>query len=400
MHNPVIVDAIRTPVGRLRGMLSRIRPDDLVTLLVREITSRNEFDTNLLEEIYLGNVNQSGEDARNVARMSVLLAGLPEAVAGTTVNKLCASGMEAVNQASRSVQVGNGDIFIAGGVESMTRAPLVMSKHESSFGSGDRKVYDSTMGARFENPRLVELGYNDTMGQTAENLAEKYKFSREEQDEFALASHEKAIAAIDSGAFEEEIIPVMVPQRKADPIQFRRDEGPRQDTSLEKLAKLRAVFRKGGTVTAGNSCTMNDGAAALLIMSAEKAAELGLKPMARIVAHASAGVSPRYMGIGPVPATKKALQRASLSLEDIDLIELNEAFAVQCLSVMKELDLNGEKLNVNGGAVALGHPLGCSGARIITTLLYALKARGGGLGLATMCIGMGQGLATIVEMVE
>ncbi len=400
MHHPVIVDAIRSPIGSLRGNLSRIRPDDLAATLIKELTQRNEFDPQLIEEVYLGCVNQSGEDSRNVGRMAVLLANLPETTSGTTINKLCASGMEAVNQAARSIQVGNGDVFIAGGVESMSRAPLVMSKHELTFGGGNRTVYDSTLGARFENQRFVEMGFNDSMGQTAENLAEKHKFTREEQDAFALESHEKAIAAIDSGAFSAEIMPVMTHQRKGDPIEILHDEGPRRDTSLGKLSILPAVFRKGGSVTPGNSCSMNDGAAALLIMSEEKAKELGLKPMARIIGSASAGVNPRFMGIGPVPATNKVLKRTRLSLEDMALIELNEAFAIQALSVIKKLGIDRKKLNVNGGAVALGHPLGCSGARIITTLLYALKARGGRYGLATMCIGMGQGLATIVENLE
>ncbi|MBE7423766.1 MAG: thiolase family protein [Zoogloeaceae bacterium] len=400
MNNAVIVDAIRTPIGRIRGGLSAVRPDDLAAFVIGKLAERNHLDKSLVEEIILGCVNQSGEDSRNVARMAVLLADFPHSVAATTVNRLCASGLEAVNQSSRAILVGDGDCFIAGGVESMTRAPLVVAKGEGSFASGNRIAYDSSLGVRFPNPRLEAKKYHEAMGETAENVADKYGISRQDQDAFALESHRKAVSAIESGAFEREIVAVPVPQPKGEPKLIARDEGPRADTSLDRLQSLHPAFREGGSVTAGNSSTLNDGAAALLIMSEKRAKALGLKPLARILAHAGAGVDPRLMGIGPVPATQKALLRANLSLRDIDLIELNEAFAAQSLAVIRELGLTPEKVNVNGGAIALGHPLGCSGARTLTTLLHALRARGGRYGLVTLCVGMGQGLATIVENLE
>ncbi len=399
MSHAVIIDAIRTPIGRIRGTLAAVRPDDLAAFVMAELARRNDLDKSLVEEVYFGCANQSGEDSRNVARHALLLGDFPDTVAATTINKLCASGLESINQASRAVQAGDGDVFIAGGVESMTRAPLAISKGENVFAGGNRIAYDTTLGTRFPNRKMEELGYTLNMGETAENVAKQYSVSREDQDAFALASHEKAIAAIDSGAFKKEIVAVTIPQRKGEPLLVAQDEGPRRDTTAEKLAKLRPVFRAGGSVTAGNSSSLNDGASALLIMSEKKAKALDLKPMARILAHASAGVDPRFMGIGPVPATQKALKRANLSIDNFDLIELNEAFAAQSLAVIRELGLNSEKVNVNGGAIALGHPLGCSGARIMTTLLHALRARNGRYGLATLCVGTGQGVSTIVEMV-
>ncbi|MFH1907462.1 MAG: acetyl-CoA C-acyltransferase, partial [Chloroflexota bacterium] len=357
-----IIDAIRTPIGALGGVLAAVRPDDLAALVIKTIIERNKLDPALVEEVYFGCANQAGEDNRNVARMALLLAGMPVEVAGVTFNRLCASGLNAVNQAARAIKAGEGDVFIAGGVESMSRAPYSVPKAESAFSFGNLTAWDTALGWRYPNPKMQERYGTEAMGETAENIAaERPHLTREMQDAFALRSHQRAIAAIDSGKFAEEIVPVTIPQRKGDPIVVTTDERPRRDTSLETLAKLRPAFRKeGGTVTAGNSSGLNDGAAALLLMSAEKAKELGLKPMARILASAAAGVPPRVMGLGPVPATRKALARAGLKLEDIRLIELNEAFAVQALAVMQELGLDPEIVNVNGGAVALGHPLGCS----------------------------------------
>jgi acetyl-CoA acetyltransferase family protein len=337
--------------------------------------------------------------------MSTLLAGFPVEVAAVTFNRLCASGLNAVNQASRAIRVGEGDVFIAGGVESMSRAPYSLPKAERGFGFGNRTAWDTTLGWRYPNPKMVEMYRTESMGETAENVYDITTISREEQDAFSLQSNQRAIAAIDSGKFEAEVVPVFVPQRKGDPISVTTDERPRRDTSLEALGRLRPAFRKNGTVTAGNSSGLNDGAAAVLLMSAEKAEELNLKPMARIIASAAAGVNPRTMGVGPVPATRKALERAGLSVEEIGLIELNEAFAVQSLAVIRELGLSEEITNVNGGAIALGHPLGCSGARILTTLLHEMRRRAPGAGqryygLATLCVGVGQGEATIVEWME
>ena len=395
----VIVDAIRTPIGSLAGALAPVRPDDLAALVIREMIERNSLDPNLVEEVYFGCANQAGEDNRNVARMAALLAGLPVEVAGVTFNRLCASGLSAVNQAARAIKAGEGDVFIAGGVESMSRAPYSVPKAEAAFSFGNLTAWDTALGWRYPNPKMKEKYGTDAMGETAENIAmERPHITREKQDAFALRSHQRAIAAIDSGKFAEEILPVPIPQKKGNPILVTTDERPRRDTTIESLAKLRSAFREGGTVTAGNSSGLNDGAAALLLMSKEKAKVLNLKPLARILASAVAGVPPRVMGYGPIPATKKALQRAGLQIKDIGLVELNEAFAVQSLAVIEELGLDPEIVNANGGAIALGHPLGCSGARILTTLLYEMKRRGNAkYGLATLCVGVGQGEATIVE---
>ena len=400
MREAWIIDAIRTPIGALGGNLAPVRPDDLAAFVIKTILERNKLDPAAIEEVYLGCANQAGEDNRNVARMAGLLAGLPAEVAGVTFNRLCASGLNAINQAARAIKAGEGDVYIAGGVESMSRAPYSLPKAEAGYPFGNLTAYDTALGWRYPNPMMKEMYGTEQMGETAENIAEmKPHITRERQDAFALRSHQRAIAAIDSGKFAEEIVPVSIPQRKGDPKIVDTDERPRRDTSMEGLAKLRPAFKKeGGTVTAGNSSGLNDGAAAALLMSAEKARGLGLKPMARVVASAAAGVPPRIMGMGPVPATRKALERAGLKLEDIGLVELNEAFAIQALAVMEDLELDAEMVNVNGGAIALGHPLGCSGARILTTLLYEMKRRGNvKYGLATLCVGVGQGEATIVE---
>ncbi len=403
MPEPVIIDAVRTPIGSLGGKIAPVRPDDLAALVIRTIVERNHIDPNEIEEVYLGCANQAGEDNRNVARMATLLAGFPVEVAGITINRLCASGLNAVNQAARAIRAGEGEIFIAGGVESMSRAPYSVPKAEQPFAFGNLTAWDTALGWRYPNPRMEELYGTESMGETAENIAEmKPEITRQMQDEFACESHRRAIAAIDSGKFAEEIVPVPVPQRKGDPVMIAVDERPRRDTNMESLGRLRPAFRKNGTVTAGNSSGLNDGAAALLVMSSEKAATLGLQPMARILASASAGVPPRTMGLGPVPATRKSLARAGLSLDEIGLIELNEAFAVQSLAVIQELGFRQEITNVNGGAIALGHPLGCSGARILTTLLYEMRRRASHekrpyYGLATLCVGVGQGEATVVE---
>ena len=396
----VIVDAIRTPIGLLGGALASVRPDDLAALVIREMIQRNNLDPSLVEEVYFGCANQAGEDNRNVARMAALLAGLPVEVSGVTVNRLCASGLSAVNQSARAIKAGEGDVFIAGGVESMSRAPYSVPKAEAGFSFGNLTAWDTALGWRYPNPKMKEKYGIDSMGETAENIAmERPHITRAMQDAFALRSHQRALAAIDSGKFAEEILSVSIPQKKGNPILVATDERPRRDTTMESLAKLRASFREGGTVTAGNSSGLNDGAAALLLMSVEKAKALNLKPLARVVASAVAGVPPRVMGYGPIPATKKALQRAGLQIKDIGLVELNEAFAIQSLAVIEELGLDPEMVNVNGGAIALGHPLGCSGARILTTLLYEMKRRGNvKYGLATLCVGVGQGEATIVEL--
>ena len=403
MNQAVIVDAIRTPIGNLGGALSTIRPDDLAAIVIKAIVKKNDLDPNLIEEVYLGCANQAGEDNRDIARMAALLADLPVSVPGVTFNRLCASGLTAVNTAARSIQVGDGDVFIAGGVESMSRAPYAMPKTTRPV--GDLTAYDTTLGWRFVNPKMAERYSTEQLGITAENIAEMAGISREEQDRFALASHKRAVAAIDSGKFAEEIIPVLIPQRKGDPILFDTDERPRRDTSLEALGRLNPAFKRDGTVTAGNSSGLNDGAAVVLMMSEHRAASLGIRPMARIVSMAAAGVPPRVMGLGPIPATEKALARAGLRIDDIQLVEVNEAFAVQTLAVMDGLGLSHENTNVNGGAVALGHPLGCSGARILTTLLHEMRRRSESAmkpfyGLATLCVGVGQGEATIVEWVD
>lgn len=399
MREAVIVDAVRTPIGRYGGVLKDVRPDDLAAVVIKALLERNpQVNPEEVEDVIFGAANQAGEDNRNVARMALLLAGLPIKVGGSTVNRLCGSGMDAVHQAARAVMVGDGEIYIAGGTESMTRAPFVMGKHAQGW---ERKteVYDTTIGWRFTNPKLADLYYPYSMGETAENVAEKWAISREDQDAFAVASQQKAGAAIREGRFKDEIIPVVIPQRKGEPLVVDTDEHPRPDATVEKLGKLSPAFRKGGTVTAGNASGINDGAAALLIMSADRAEQLGLKPLAKVRSVAVAGVDPAYMGVGPVPAMRKALERAGLSLDEVGLVELNEAFAAQSLACMRDLGLDAERVNVNGGAIALGHPLGCSGARILTTLVHEMKRRETRYGLASMCIGVGQGIATIVERV-
>jgi 3-oxoadipyl-CoA thiolase len=403
MPEAVIVEAVRTPIGRHGGVLKTIRPDDLGALVLAEVVRRAKIDPVLVEEVYMGGANQAGEDNRNVARMATLLAGFPVSVAAVTFNRLCASGLTAINAAARALKAGEGDVYIGGGVESMTRAPYAMPKTVPEFAFGNVTVWDTTIGWRFPNAKMKEKYGLDSMGETAENIYELTRaISREEQDRFSLESHRRAVAAIESGKFAEEIVPVSVPQRKGDPILVCRDEHPRADTSLEILGKLSPAFRKGGTVTAGNSSGINDGAAAVLLMSGTKAKELGIKPLARVVAAAAAGVEPRVMGLGPIYSTRKALTRAGLSLDQIGLIELNEAFAVQSLAVMKELGLRPEITNVNGGAIALGHPLGCSGARLTTTLIHEMRRRAPQekrpyYGLVTLCVGVGQGETMIVE---
>ncbi|MBP8001331.1 MAG: acetyl-CoA C-acetyltransferase [Chloroflexi bacterium] len=422
MKEVVIVSAVRTPIGRLAGALSTVRPDDMAALVIKEAVNRAGIDPNLIEEVYFGCANQAGEDNRNVARMGLLLAGLPQSVGGVTMNRLCASGLHAVNAAARAIASGEGDVYVAGGVESMTRAPYSLPKSANLWGQmGNLTAYDTTLGWRYPNPKMEKLFPLEAMGETAENIYEMSQagliaggeISRAEQDAFALQSQQRACDAINAGHFKREIVPVPIPQRKGDPLLVDTDEHPRikktaddyvLDTNMDGLAKLRPAFRQGGSVTAGNSSGLNDGAAALVLMSAEKAQELGLEPLARWVGSAAAGVDPRTMGLGPVPAVRKLLQRTSLSLEDIDLAELNEAFAVQSLAVMRELGLSQEITNVNGGAIALGHPLGCSGARILTTLIYEMlrrKAAGEKMhyGLATLCVGVGQGEATIIELI-
>jgi acetyl-CoA C-acetyltransferase len=421
MREVVVIDAVRTPVGRHAGALSTIRPDDLAAIVIKAAVQRTGIDPEQIEEVYMGCANQAGEDNRNVARMATLLAGLPDAVAAVTFNRLCASGLNAVNQAARAIAVGEGDVFIAGGVESMSRAPYSLPKNARAWGpSGNVTAYDTTLGWRFPNQKMAERFPLEAMGETAENIfdlscngeIEGGEISRKEQDEFALESQRRACEAINDGRFKAEIEPVSVPQRKKDPLIVDTDEHPRiaktdngfeLATSAEILAGLRPAFRSGGTVTAGNSSGLNDGACALVLMAAEKAGELGMKPMARWLASAAAGVDPRVMGLGPVAATHKLLERASLGIADIDLAEVNEAFAVQSIAVMRQLGLDPAITNVNGGAIALGHPLGCSGARILTTLLHEMQRRSAAgeemrYGLATLCVGVGQGEATLVEL--
>ena len=396
-RDAIIADALRTPIGRYAGQLAGVRPDDLAGRVIGAAVERNGIDPAAVDEVYMGCTNQAGEDNRNVARMGLLLAGLPVEVPGVTVNRLCASGLEAVIQGARQVRLGEADIALAGGVESMSRAPLVMLKPERGFPRGNPELADTTIGWRFVNPRMAELHGTDSMGETAENVAERYAVSREDQDAFALESHRRALAADEAGRFDDELVTVDVPQPKGDPLTVHADEGPRRDSTLERLAALRPVFRAGGSVTAGNSSQINDGAACLVITTAERAAALNREPLARIVSSAAAGVDPSYMGVGPVPAVRSALASAGLSVADIDLVELNEAFAAQVLASMRELGFEHERLNVNGGAIALGHPLGCSGARLIGTLAHELRRRGGRYGVATMCIGVGQGMAAVIE---
>jgi len=400
MKEAVIVEAVRTPMGRHGGILKDVRTDDLGAYIIAKLVDKTRINKEEIEDVYFGCTNQAGEDSRNVARNASLLAGLPYTIPGATVNRLCGSGLEAINQAARAIQTDHGDLFVAGGVESMTRGPWVMAKPANAFQRGDVTLYDSSLGWRFPNPRMGELYSLINNGETAENVAEKYQITRQEQDEFALGSHLKAVKAHEEGRLKEEMIPFEMAQRKGSPLVYDKDEGPRADTSLEKLAALQPSFKKGGTVTAGNSSPLSDGTAALLLTTPQKAEQLKLKPMVRIVASAAAGVHPNYMGIGPIPATQKALKRAGLTIEQIDLVELNEAFASQVIACIRELGIDPKKLNVNGGAIALGHPLGCSGARLMTTLVHEMKKRGSRYGLATMCIGVGQGIATVVESVH
>ena len=407
MKEVVIIDAVRSPIGNVGGSLATIRPDDLLADILKGLVNRTGIDPALITDVYAGCGNQAGEDNRNVARMATLLAGFPVAVPGVTVNRNCSSGLEAINQAAKAIIAGEGDIFIGCGVESMSRAPLVMPRHSTVSKIGHRPIYDSTVGWRFENPKMNKLYPIVSLGETAENVADNYKIGRAEQDEFSLQSQERAINAINAGKFNDEIIEISISQRKGDPIIFKTDEYPRYrqengrlilNTSIEKLSELKPAFRKGGTVTAGNSSGINDGAAAILMMSKERAEELKLKPIAKWKGSAAAGVDPSMMGIGPVPSTNKLLNRLLLDINDIGLIEINEAFAAQTIGVMKELELNHKKVNVNGGAIALGHPLGCSGARIFTTLLHEMKRKDIRYGLATLCVGVGQGISTVVEL--
>jgi acetyl-CoA C-acetyltransferase len=422
MPEVVIASAVRTPIGQIRGALSGVRPDDLLALVLREAVNRAGIDAAEIEEVIAGCANQAGEDNRNVARMALLLAGIPQSVPGSTVNRLCASGLTAINQAARAIRAGEGDIYLAGGVESMTRAPYVLPKNPQSFGpSGNITGFDSTLGWRFPNPKMEALFPLEAMGETAENIYEQSRdgkikggeITRQDQDAFALESQTRAVQAIQAGHFKREILPVSIPQRRRDPIVFDTDEFPRYTrkgdefelaTDMEKLSGLRAAFRSGGTVTAGNSSGLNDGAAAIVLMSDTRANELGITPLARWVCSAAAGVDPRVMGLGPIPATRKVLARAGLSIDDIQLAELNEAFAVQSVAVLRELGLDPAITNVNGGAIALGHPLGCSGARLFTTLIHEMQRRselGESIqyGLATLCVGVGQGEAAIVEKI-
>jgi 3-oxoadipyl-CoA thiolase len=384
----VILSAVRTPVGRYGGAFAGERPDDLAALVIRAAVERAGVPPGEIEDVHFGAANQAGEDNRNVARMAALLAGLPQEVAGVTVNRLCASGLSAVVSACHAVRAGDGELFVAGGVESMTRAPFVTAKPEHPFSRGNQTAWDTTLGWRFPNPRMAEMFPLESMGETGENVAERFSVSREEQDAFALESQRRHAAAVEAGRFDDEVVPVG---------DVTRDEHPRPDTSLEKLAALKPAFREGGTVTAGNSSGVNDGAAALVIASAEKARELGAEPLGRFVASAVAGVDPQIMGIGPIPAVRKLLARAGVEASELDLVELNEAFASQSLEVIRDLGLDAGKVNVNGGAIAIGHPLGMSGARLAVTLLHELRRRGGRYGLATLCVGVGQGQAALFE---
>jgi acetyl-CoA acyltransferase len=397
MKEAWIIDAVRTPIGKHGGSLSQVRPDDLGAVALKALLERTKVPASEVEDVYMGCANQAGEDNRNVGRMAAILAGFPLDVPGCTVNRLCGSGLEAVASAARAVMIGEADVYIGAGVESMTRAPWAMPKAEAGYPRGNVTVFDTSLGWRFTNPKLEQMGHTDSLGMTAENLAEMHRISREDQDRFAFRSQKKAAAAIDAGGFKGEIVPV--PTKKA---LFDTDEGPRRDTSLEKLATLSPAFKKGGTVTAGNSSTLNDGSAAVLVTSKEYAQAHGLAPLAKVRSIGVAGVPPRIMGFGPVPAAQKALERAGIRMEDIGLIELNEAFAAQSLAVFKGwgMDFEDDRVNVNGGAIALGHPLGCSGARILTTLLHEMRRRESvRFGLATMCIGVGQGIAMVVEKV-
>ncbi|MED1723149.1 acetyl-CoA C-acyltransferase [Mesorhizobium sp. M00.F.Ca.ET.186.01.1.1] len=399
MNTPVIIDAIRTPIGRIGGALKEVRPDDLGALVIQKLLERNPLEAGTIDDVMMGCANQAGEDNRNVARMSLLLAGLPVEVPGVTVNRLCGSGLEAVNQSANAIKAGAGEVYIAGGLESMTRAPLVMMKPGAAFQRGNQQLVDTTLGWRLVNDKMNELYPPISLGETAEKVAEQYGISREAQDEFALRSQQNYARALAEGKWAAEIVPVELRGRKGDVTLFDRDEHARPETTIEQLQKLKPAFQANGTVTAGNSSGLNDGASALLIMEQKAAVAAGLKPRARIVASAVAGVDPSVMGIGPIPATHKALKQAGLSLADIDLFEFNEAFAAQAVACVQELGVNPDLVNVNGGAIALGHPLGASGARILTTLLYEMERREARYGLAAMCIGVGQGIATIIERV-
>ncbi|EPD53941.1 3-oxoadipyl-CoA thiolase [Paenisporosarcina sp. HGH0030] len=400
MREVVIVDAVRTPIGRYNGALKDVRPDDLGAVVIKALIERNPgLITSQIEEVVLGNANQAGEDNRNVARMSALLAGLPVEVAGTTINRLCGSGLDAVMYAARAIAVGDGDVYIAGGTESMTRAPLVMAKPTQAFPRGNMELQDTTIGWRFTNSKLKEMYGTDSMPETAENVAQRFKITRASQDQFAFESQQRAKKALEENRFADEIVPVVYVDRKGNNVVVKQDEHPRPDTTFEKLSQLKPIF-KDGTVTAGNASGVNDGASALLLMSAEKAKELNLIPLAKYVAGATAGLEPNVMGLGPIYATRKVLERTGLTANDIGLVELNEAFASQSLECIKQLELDDKKVNVNGGAIAFGHPLGASGARILTTLLYEMKRENVQYGLATMCIGVGQGIATIIENIS
>lgn len=399
MRDVVIVDAVRTPIGRYKGALKSVRPDDLAATAIKALLGRHpEVPWNEIEEVILGNANGAGEENRNVARMAALLAGLPVETAGTTVNRLCGSGLDAVNIAAKAIMVGDGDIYIAGGTESMTRAPFVMAKPENGYPRGNLEMFDTTIGWRFVNEKLKKMYGTDSMPETAENVAKQFHISRKAQDAFAFTSQMRAKAAMEANRFQDEIVPVVYTNQKGESVSVTQDEHPRPDTTPEKLARLKPLFT-GGTVTAGNSSGINDGASVVLLMSAEKAGQLGIKPMARFVASATAGLEPRVMGLGPVYATRKALKRAGFNISDIDLVELNEAFASQSIACIRQLELDSEIVNVNGGAIAFGHPLGASGARILTTLVHEMQKRKAKRGLATMCIGVGQGIATVIEKI-
>ncbi len=399
MPEALIIEAVRTPIGRYRGALAGLRPDDMGAHAIAAAVERANVDPATVADVYWGAANQAGEDNRNAARMCALLAGLPVEVPGVTVNRLCASGLEAVNQASRALRLGEGDLYLAGGGESMSRAPWVVPKPETALARGPQTMHDTALGWRLINPRMAAMHSTEAMGETAENVAERYDVSRGDQDAYALRSHERAIAAAGDGRFDDEIVPIEAPPPagRGEVVTVTADEGPRADTTLERLASLRPVFREGGSVTAGNASTLNDGAACVVLASEERAAALEREPLARIVASGVAGVDPAVMGIGPVPAIRRALKAAELGLDEVDLIEINEAFASQTLACARELGIDEDRLNVNGGAIALGHPLGCSGARLITTLARELGRRGGRYGVAALCIGVGQGLATVIE---
>ena len=400
MPEVVICMPRRTAIGRFMGGLSTVRPDDLLAQTIAAVVEQSGVDVHQIDDVFMGCANQAGEDNRNVARMSSLLAGLPQTVPGVTVNRLCASGLEAVNQAFRAARCGDGELFVAGGVETMSRAPYSQPRGANFPKAGNVTLWDTSLGWRYPNPKMEDMFPLEAMGCTAENIVEQMDISRVDQDAFALGSHHKAIAAQQAGAFDAEIVPIVAPKGRKETVVIGCDEGPRADTSLEKLGSLRAAFRSGGSVTAGNSSTLNDGASAMIVCTAGKARSLGLTPVARLVACAAAGVDPNVMGLGPVPATKKALALAGWDVADLDLIELNEAFAAQSLGVIRSLGLDEDKVNVHGGAIALGHPLGCSGARILTTLLHAMARRGAHRGLATLCVGVGQGVSTLVEMID